>query len=296
MGLSLIEPLTGPADFFSLFSLFMSTRSGATYKPMDESRDGRHAHAKGSHAASQGTTGGALPELTSLTKMFQAMLEDRQCREEQITEECRRYTEESERHMDDMRKQMECLQKIVTEHSTGSASSRERSGKETVKLTRLGNNDDIEAYLTTFERVMLVHEVRKDRWPYQLAPQLRGKAQQAYATLPPDEAKTYEAVKEAILRRYNITAETYRQRFRNLRPKEAETPQELVTCLKDLGSRWMRDSKTREELLDLMVKEQFLEILPEDARIAVIDRQPKDSDEAARIAGNYFQARSMTMT
>ena len=228
--------------------------------------------------------------------MFRAMLEDRQRREEEIAEERRRYTEESERRMDDMRKQMECLQKIVTEHSTGSAPPRERSGTEAVKLTRLADNDDIEAYLTTFERVMLAHEVCKDRWPYQLAPQLTGKAQQAYAALPPDEAKTCEAIKEAILRRYDITAETYRQRFRNLRPKEGETPQELVTRLKDLGSRWTSDSKTREELLDLMVKEQFLEILPEDARIAVIDRQPKDSDEAARIAGNYLQARSMTMT
>ena len=115
----------------------------------------------------------------------------------------------------------------------------------------------------------------RERWSFQLAPHLTGKAQQAYAALPPEDAKTYDMVKEAILRRYDINEETYRQRFRKLRPKEGEPPQELITCLKDLATRWARERKSREELLDLIVREQFLAILPEHARISVIERQPK---------------------
>ena len=101
--------------------------------------------------------------------------------------------------------------------------------------------------------------------------------------LPPDDAKVYDTVKEAILRRYDINEETYRQRFRKLIPKEGESPQELITRLRDLATRWARESKTRDELLDLVVREQFLAILPEDIRVAVIERQPKDSDEAGKI-------------
>ena len=129
-----------------------------------------------------------------------------------------------------------------------------------------------------------------ERWSFQLAPYLTGKAQQAYAALPPDEAKTYSTVKEAILRRYDIHEETYRQRFRKLRPKGGESPQELITRLKDLATRWARESKSRDELLDLIVREQFLAILPEDARVAVIERQPKDCEEAGRVASNFFAA------
>ena len=70
-----------------------------------------------------------------------------------------------------------------------------------IKLTRLGEKDEIEAYLTTFERIMEVNEVAKERWPFQLAPQLTGKAQQAYAALTPEDAKDYDAVKNAIFRR-----------------------------------------------------------------------------------------------
>ena len=114
------------------------------------------------------------------------------------------------------------------------------------------------------------NEVSKERWSFHLAPHLTGKAQQAYAALPPEDAKTYDTVKEAILRRYDINEETYRHRFRKLRPKEGESPQELITRLKDLATRWARESNSRDELLDLIVREQFLAILPEDIRVSVI--------------------------
>ena len=119
----------------------------------------------------------------------------------------------------------------------------------------------MEAYLTTFERIMEVNEISRERWPFQLAPQLTGKAQQAYAALTPDDAKDYDVVRTAILRRYNINEETYRQRVRGLKPKEDESPRELrITRLQDLASRWTKDTSTHEELLDLFVREQFLNV------------------------------------
>ena len=80
-----------------------------------------------------------------------------------------------------------------------------------VQLVRLTENDEIEAYLTKFERVMEAYEVDKSRWAFKLAPYLSGKVQQAYASLPSEEAAEYERVKDTILRRYDITEETYRQ-------------------------------------------------------------------------------------
>ena len=71
---------------------------------------------------------------------------------------------------------------------------------------------------------MGAYEIAKERWPFSLAPQLTGKAQQAYAVLSPDDAEDYERVKSAILRCYNINEETYRQRFRCSKPKEEEAP------------------------------------------------------------------------
>lgn len=94
---------------------------------------------------------------------------------------------------------------------------------EKFKLTKLTEAEDIESYITTFERIMTEYEVEEDKWALKLAPQLTGKVvQQAYAALNAEDALQYVKVKEAILRRYNISDETYRHHFRSTRRKEGE--------------------------------------------------------------------------
>ena len=67
-----------------------------------------------------------------------------------------------------------------------------------------------------------------------MAPQLTGKAHQAYTALSSDSAKRYEDVKTAILRRYNINEETYQTRFRATKRKDGECHVELVIWMSDL--------------------------------------------------------------
>ena len=105
-----------------------------------------------------------------------------------------------------MNKQMEMLQDLVRGHIEKEA----RKDADGIKLTRLTETDDIESYLTTFERLMKAYEIKESRWAFKLAPQLTGRAQQAYAALEPADAECYATVKAAILRRYNINEETYR--------------------------------------------------------------------------------------
>ena len=274
----------------------MTTRSGAHYKPMEgENNQVRSVEGPRTHltqeisAESQRTAEGAQSsDLSTILDMLKVLLEDKSRRDQEEREWMeRRREEEHERHMEEMQRQLEHYQRLVTEQSIS-----RRTDTDSLKLTKLGEGDDIEVYLTTFERIMEAHEVRRERWSYQLAPQLTGKAQQAYAALPPDEAKNYDAVKTAILRRFNINEETYRQRFRTLKPKDEESPKELMTRLQDLASRWMRETSSHQELLDLLVWEQFLKVLPQDVRVAVLERQPKDCEEASQFAENFLQARA----
>ena len=106
-----------------------------------------------------------------------------------------------------------------------------RAGREPrerdVQLVRLVESDDIETYLTTFERTMGAYEVDKARWAFKLAPYLSGRAQQAYASLTAEEAAEYETLKATILRRYDITEETYRQKFRGLKKEASDSYKEL---------------------------------------------------------------------
>ena len=114
------------------------------------------------------------------------------------------------------------LQELVRGHAEKEA----KQNSDSMKLTRLSDSDDIESYLTTFERLMKADTAR---WAFKLAPQLTGRAQQAYAALEPTDAECYATVKAAILRRYNINDETYRQRFRSTKFRAGQTPTEVAT-------------------------------------------------------------------
>ena len=86
-------------------------------------------------------------------------------------------------------------------------------------MGKLTSEDDIEAYLTTFERLIKAHNVKKDRWTYKLTPHLTGEAQQAYVAMVQADAEDYEKVKAAILRRYDVTAESC---FRAANPETSD--------------------------------------------------------------------------
>ena len=59
----------------------------------------------------------------------------------------------------------------------------------------------------------MAYEVQKERWAFKLASNLVGKAQMAYASMNAADASSYDKLKEAILQRYDISEESYRQRF-----------------------------------------------------------------------------------
>ena len=96
-------------------------------------------------------------------------------------------------------------------------------------LQKLTATDNVEHFLATFERIATQQKWPKEVWATQVAGLLSGKAMAAYAALTPEDAIQYEKVKEAILRRYEINEETYRQRFRQDRKKGEESYRELLT-------------------------------------------------------------------
>ena len=117
------------------------------------------------------------------------------------------------------------------------------------KVAKLSDKDDIKAYLSMFERLMSAYNVSKQRWVYKLAPQLSGKAQQAYTMLSSDEAKEYDQVNDVILRRYDISEETYKQQFRTAMKSTDESNRELAVRVKDLAVKWLKQHTTVDDII-----------------------------------------------
>ena len=78
-----------------------------------------------------------------------------------------------------MEAQLQAIQGLVEGSRRREAElSGEQSGAESnkLKLMKLMELEDIEAFLTTFERMIVVYSVDEECWAYQLAPLLTGKA------------------------------------------------------------------------------------------------------------------------
>ncbi|XP_063090253.1 zinc finger and SCAN domain-containing protein 25 isoform X3 [Cavia porcellus] len=70
--------------------------------------------------------------------------------------------------------------------------------------------------------------------------------------------------------------ETFRLRFRQFRYQEAAGPQEALRELQELCRRWLRpELHTKEQILELLVLEQFLTILPREFYAWIREHSPE---------------------
>src|SRR4029434_4533246 len=67
---------------------------------------------------------------------------------------------------------------------------------------------------------------------------LSGRAQDAFVALSVTDRKSYQRVKEAVLRAYEQVPEFYRQRFRNLKKEYRQTYSEVARELVGFFNRW----------------------------------------------------------
>ncbi|KAI5172210.1 hypothetical protein MUG91_G40n2 [Manis pentadactyla] len=82
----------------------------------------------------------------------------------------------------------------------------------------------------------------------------------------------------------DYSPETFRQRFRQFGYQESPGPREALTRLRELCHQWLRpEMHTKQKILELLVLEQFLTILPEELQAWVRDHQPENGEEAVSV-------------
>ena len=159
-------------------------------------------------------------------------------------------------------------------------------------VPRYVEGEDIEQYLTTFERLARAYRWPREDWAVYIVPHLSGKARSAYVAMDINDSMDYARVREAILEKYEINEEVYRRRFREPDVRTGESPKELYQRLKDLFRKWIRpEQKTVEEVAEDIILEQFFRTLSPEVRVWVKEHKPQTGQQAAVLVENFLSAR-----
>ena len=159
--------------------------------------------------------------------------------------------------------------------------------------------DDLDSYLLRFERYATVANWPQTNWATQLSALLRGEALGVYSRLSQEDALDYERLKAALLERYDYTEKGYRQRFREAKPEGAESPDQFIVRLRNYFTQWVKLSDMEssfEGVVELMVKEQFINACPKELSVHLMESKHKDLRELAASAGQYLTAHNRKLS
>ena len=121
-----------------------------------------------------------------------------------------------------------------------------------------------------------------------------GRAMDIYTRMSDADASIYDKLKNSLLTRYNYTEDGYRKRFREATPETEETPDQFVTRMKNYLAKFLELSGSSPQnfdaLVDLIVKEQFINACSEDLAMYLLERGPKDLVDLTTYAQKYLIA------
>ncbi|KAG0424005.1 hypothetical protein HPB47_000242, partial [Ixodes persulcatus] len=125
-----------------------------------------------------------------------------------------------------------------------------------------------------------------------------GGSTKVVARLSAGDADDYDKVKSSLLKRYRLSAEAFRQRFRNASKKSSEGYSEFAYGLKTNLIEWLKSEEvyeSRDKVVECVCLEQFFRSIPQSVKLWVQDRVGVDSVErAAELAEEYATRRKLS--
>lgn len=153
-----------------------------------------------------------------------------------------------------------------------------------IKLLPAFSEKNPEAFFREFESTASHFQWPEEHWVWLLKPKLVDKALEVCDGI--HDNTDYVEVKKAILDAYSISSEGYRQAFRSLNKPHTQTYTEFAAEKLRAFKRWLKSASvnTFDELVNLMVLEEFKRKVPYSIMAHITDKEETDLIKASKIA------------
>ncbi|XP_062979615.1 zinc finger protein 415-like [Elgaria multicarinata webbii] len=159
------------------------------------------------------------------------------------------------------------------------------------EMSEIAPWDDAKAFLASFEQVAKACQWPRGEWAARLLPALSGEAEEAFRSLDVRDQEDYGKVKAAILRGEALRMEVQRQHFRQFCCQEVRDPRRIHSQVQELCRQWLKPERhSKEQILELLILEQFLASLPVDLQGWIRAGGPDTCSQAVALAEDFLMS------
>ncbi|CAN7981074.1 unnamed protein product [Ixodes pacificus] len=126
--------------------------------------------------------------------------------------------------------------------------------------------EDIGLFLVNYERTCDKMGFSRDTWPQHLLPLLPCEAADVVARLNTEDASDYEKVKLSLLKKYRLSTEAFRQRFRGDTKKTEQSITEFAYSLRSNLVEWLKSAEVygdHDRVVECIGLEQLYKCMPD---------------------------------
>jgi len=156
------------------------------------------------------------------------------------------------------------------------------------------NEQNVEEYLISFEKVAELNDWPKERYASVLHAMLLGKGLKVFAEMSTDDSKDYSKLKAALLNAYSVVSEVHRTRFRNRSKQPNETYSDFAFVLEIHYKRWLEGEHAYNDIVrmrEVVKLEQFYNRIHPELHSWLLDKNPQTLTAAAKLADEYNAVR-----
>ncbi|XP_064482847.1 uncharacterized protein LOC135395680 [Ornithodoros turicata] len=194
------------------------------------------------------------------------------------------------------------LELELRKEATNPSESRQSvSRAENVDMSRLLQpfkiGQDMGLFLVNFERACERERYSKETWPARLMTVIPCEAADSVARLSAEDAKQYDKVKQSLLKRFRLSAEAFRCRFRDGTGRNVSSFAERAFDIKANLREWLKSAEAfgnADKIVEVFALEQFFQEIPETVKNWVRDKSGVVTIEsAADLADEYASLRGI---